>query len=111
MKVAGLGFRTGTTPVALQAALAKCGPVDALATAAPKAQALADALPGQRVIGVAVEGVPTPTQSPAALAAHGTGSVAEAAALIAAGPDARLLAPRQIIGGVAIALAEGKTQP
>jgi cobalt-precorrin 5A hydrolase len=42
----------------------------------------------------AIAGIPTPTQSAASLAAHGTGSVAEAAALAAAGPDARLIARR-----------------
>ncbi|PTV97216.1 cobalt-precorrin 5A hydrolase [Rhodobacter aestuarii] len=106
MRVAGLGFRKGT--VDFTAALLAAGPVDALATAAEKAQELAAALPGQRVIGVEVRGVETPTQSPRVLALMGTGSVAEAAALRAAGRGARLEGPRQVIGGVTLAVAEGE---
>lgn len=37
--------------------------------------------------------VPTPTQSPRILARYGTGSIAEACALVGAGPSARLVAP------------------
>ena len=51
----------------------------------------------------------TSTQSPASRASRGTGSVAEAAALAAAGPGARLLSPRVISadGRATCALAEG----
>ena len=44
----------------------------------------------------ALAGIRTQTFSSFSLAAHGTGSVAEASALIAAGEGARLLGPRQI---------------
>ena len=108
MKVLGLGFRRGTGAAAFAPVLLAAGPVDALATAAEKAQELAAALPGHRVIGVAVAGVATPTQSARVLALKGTGSVAEAAALRAAGAGARLVLPRQVLGGVTFAVAEGE---
>lgn len=108
MRVAGLGFRRDTAPAALAAAVAAVGPVDALATLKDKALALGQALPGRRVIGVAVAGVATPTQSARVLGLKGTGSVAEAAALVAAGRAARLVAPRRVIGGVTVAVAEGE---
>lgn len=108
MRVAGLGFRRGTGSGPLLAAISAAGAVDALATAAEKAQELAAAVPGHRVLGVAVAGVATPTQSARVLALKGTGSVAEAAALVAAGRGARLVLPRQVIDGVTIAVAEGE---
>ena len=104
-----MGFRSGTTDDNLLAALAQVESaclVDALATIPTKAAALQAAFPQRRVFGVAVAGVRTPTHSPRIHAMHGTGSVAEAAALVAAGPGARLVSIRQVIGGVTIALAE-----
>ncbi len=47
------------------------------------------------------------SDSAASRAATGLGSVAEAAALAAAGPGARLLGPRQASGAATCALAEG----
>ncbi len=107
--VAGFGFRKGATAASLVAsleaalALAQQGlpPVAALATAEDKAPALR---PLAMVMGVplvalpaaALAGIRTQTFSSFSLAAHGTGSVAEASALIAAGEGARLLGPRQI---------------
>ena len=49
--------------------------------------------------------------SDASLAATGTGSVSEAAALAAAGDGAQLLAPRVATGHVTCALARGKDRP
>ena len=106
MRVAGIGFQSTATSQALRAALASVGAVDRVATAVSKAAALAQAL-GCAVEGAEVAGVATPTFSQASLDAHGTGSVAEAAALVVAGPNARLLERRKIIGGVTIAVAEG----
>jgi cobalt-precorrin 5A hydrolase len=137
MRVAGLGFR-GTAGVAsLADALARAlasaspatptgaqagaqagsqaglGPVDALASAHDKAGAPAIrdlaarlALP---VLAVAVAGVPTPTQSARVRAHYGTGSLAEAAALAALGPGARLVAHRVASqdGMATCAIAEG----
>ncbi|WP_417280092.1 cobalamin biosynthesis protein [Celeribacter sp.] len=106
MRVAGMGFQSTATPQTLRTALASVEAVDRVATAAPKAAALAQAL-GRDVESAEVAGISTPTMSQASLAAHGTGSVAEAAALVVAGRNARLLNTRKIIGGVTIAVAEG----
>ncbi len=103
MKVAGLGFRAAATPDSLRAALHAAGGMDAaaLATLADKAQSpalmhLAAEL-GIPIIPIAADalaGAKTFTQSPRQLALLGTGSLAEAAALAAAGPEARLLSQR-----------------
>lgn len=102
MIVAGLGFRKAATVASLRDALARAGGApDALATAADKAEAPAlQALSREtRLPVIAVPdltGQPTATNSARVAALKGTGSVAEAAALAAAGPDARLIAPRVI---------------
>ena len=51
----------------------------------------------------------TVTRSTHSMAAMNVHSVAEAAALAGAGPNARLLAPRISVGPVTCALAEGET--
>lgn len=105
MIVAGFGFRKGADISALRAALglAQHGNPAVAALAVPRDKAhqlaaLADAmgLPLIAVDAQALESVPTLTQSRASLGVYQTGSVAEAAALAAAGPGARLLAPRFI---------------
>lgn len=106
MKVAGLGFRQDVTLVSLREALLAaggCGGLAALATVSDKAGAeplkqLA------RECGVPIKAIPanvlasvdTPTQSKLVTKKFGTGSVAEAAALAAAGPGARLIATRAV---------------
>lgn len=106
MRVAGIGLRQGASLDSLRAVLAQAedqaGPVARLAAPADKAdhpalRALATAR-GLPLCGVAVAGVATPSQSPRVQARYGTGSVAEAAALAAAGPGgvirlARIVAP------------------
>jgi cobalt-precorrin 5A hydrolase len=111
--VAGFGFRASATAASLADALARAAAGRAVshhATAADKAPALAAAL-GQPVTGIAPEVLavqPTLTRSAASLSNRGTGSVAEAAALAAAGPGARLLGPRAVSadGRATCALAE-----
>ncbi|MFN7222622.1 MAG: cobalamin biosynthesis protein [Paracoccaceae bacterium] len=104
MKIAGIGFRTGAPLASLRDALAQVealgGIADALATPQSKAddpplRALA-AERGLRVFAVRVAGILTPTQSARVLALHGTGSVAEAAALAAAGPVAKITVARVV---------------
>jgi cobalt-precorrin 5A hydrolase len=105
MIIAGFGFRGDAPEASLRAALAEATrntpSPQALATAADKAaalRALGTAL-GLPVIGVSADALGTAqtlTQSAASLAARRTGSVAEAAALAAAGPGARLLGPRAL---------------
>lgn len=104
MIVAGFGFRSGATLAALQDALERAGGaggVTHLATLAAKAPTLAllgDAT-GLPVIALppeALHGQATLTRSTRVEALKGTGSVAEAAALAAAGPGARLRGPRAV---------------
>ncbi len=115
MIVAGFGCRSEADDAVMRAALAGHGrTVSALATLTHKArllEPLADALalPLILIDPTAIRGVATPTQSAASLTAYGTGSVAEAVALTAAGRGARLIAARIISadGQATCALAEG----
>lgn len=108
MIVAGFGFRGAATAASLRDALSRTGyeaHVSALATADDKARA-----PGMAALahglGLPVHPVPpqdlaqaeTSTNSPVAQQHRNTGSVAEATALTAAGPGARLLSTRVISG-------------
>lgn len=103
MIVAGLGFRKDAGIDSLRDALARAGgqAAQALATAADKAEASAiralaaeTSLPLYAIPLNVLRNQPTLTQSARVLARYGTGSLAEAAALAAAGPGARLLGPR-----------------
>ena len=104
MIVAGFGFRSGATLDALRDALERAGGptgVTHLATLATKAKGLeplghALALPVLAVTPDALRNQQTLTQSDRVEALFGTGSVAEAAALAAAGQGARLRGPRAI---------------
>lgn len=104
MKVAGLGFRKDATVESLRAALDAAGGAAGLAALAtteaksgdPAILALAREL-RLPVYGIAPEDIARQavvTQSARVHAMHGTGSVAEASALAAAGPGSRLLGPR-----------------
>lgn len=106
MRVAGFGFRAGAGSDSLADALARAGGaagLTALAAPADKAGArcLADlaarlGLPVRAAAPGDLAAAPTLTEAPRVRAARGTGSVAEAAALAAAGPGARLLGPRAV---------------
>ncbi len=116
MIVAGFGFRSAVTLTALQDALDRAGGargVTHLATLAAKVEGLTDlgAALGLPVVAVAAEtlaGQAVATRSDLVEALHGTGSVAEAAALAAAGPGARLRGPRAVSadGTATAAIAE-----
>lgn len=117
MIVAGFGFRKDATLASFQSALqsAGAGHIDALATLNHKAGQLAPlaellSLPLIPLDPAQLVKQETLTNSRASLAAYGTGSVAEAAALAAAGEGARLLAPRSHAADrlATCALAEGK---
>lgn len=106
MKVAGLGFRQDVTLASLREALAAAGGADGLAAMATVSDK-ADAEPLKQLAhecGVPIKAIPadvlasveTPTQSIFVTEKFGTGSVAEAAALAAAGPRARLIATRAV---------------
>lgn len=104
MIVAGIGFNSSATPKSLAKALeramaaARITHIDALATARAKITdpalihfAAARALP---LIAADVAGTPTPSHSPRVQALFGTGSVAEAAALVACGAGAQIIAAK-----------------
>ncbi|MEX0306624.1 MAG: cobalamin biosynthesis protein [Ruegeria sp.] len=106
MIVAGLGFSSSATVASLRAVFDRASEgqnVDALATAAEKDGhaaliELADAtsLPLHLISADDLAGQRTLTCSPRSRATYGTGSVAEASALAAAGHGARLISPRHI---------------
>jgi cobalt-precorrin 5A hydrolase len=128
MIVAGVGCRRGAAvgdiEAAVRAALARAAvPADALdclaTTAAKDGEHGIEAAAAR--LGVAIVLVSeadlaaashrTETHSPRVLALTGVPSVAEAAALAAAGPAARLLAPRLVIGAATCALATSGSAP
>lgn len=104
MRIAGLGFQSAADICSLREALDAAGgttDVIALATldtkvsaAALRALAAELALPIYGVTPASIAGVATLTQSRTVIARFGVGSLAEAAALVVAGPSARLLGPR-----------------
>ncbi|HDR28890.1 cobalamin biosynthesis protein [Rhodovulum sp.] len=106
MRVAGFGFRKGASLESLSDALARaggCGGLTALAAPRDKAGAscLADlaarlGLPVRAVSSSDLAAPATLTEAPRVRALRGTGSVAEAAALAAAGPSAQLTGPRAV---------------
>ena len=117
MIVAGLGFRKGVTLESLKAALALVGGANAFATAEgkefePALQAMGAEL-GLQIIAVPRDLLAAQNVAGTGLsrALYGTGSVAEASALAAAGPGARLLVARTKgpDGRTVVALAEGPT--
>lgn len=114
MIVAGFGFRAAAGGASLRDALARASggrAPDAFAAPADKAATLAAAL-GQPVIPVGPQALAlaeTLTRSARVAALRGTGSVAEAAAIAAAGQGAWLLGPRAVSADrlATCALAEG----
>ncbi len=121
--IAGFGFRAAATEASLRDALARAGgagrPFAAVAAPADKADApclvamaAALAAPVVPIDAGRLAAMPTRTASPRVAALRGTGSVAEAAALAAAGPGARLAGPRAVsadrLATCALALAAGE---
>jgi len=106
MKVAGLGFRRDVTLASLREALFAAGGPEglaAMATVSDKADAAAlkllaseYRLPIKSISADALATITTPTQSELIKQKFGTGSVAEAAALAAAGRHARLISTRAV---------------
>jgi cobalt-precorrin 5A hydrolase len=122
MIVAGIGCRRGARvtdiEAAIQAALASAGiaaaQLKAIATGSAKAAepgiAAAAAKLGLGIIAIAdadlkAAGVRGATRSERVLALIGVPSLAEAAALAAAGPASRLIASRLVVGAATCALA------
>ena len=106
MKVVGLGFKKDVTLASLREVLLAAGGSEgltAVATVSEKADAevlkqlaLECGVPIKAVAAEMLVGIDTPTQSKLVAEKFGTGSVAEAAALAAAGPHARLMATRVV---------------
>ncbi|WP_328476925.1 cobalamin biosynthesis protein [Actinoplanes sp. NBC_00393] len=123
MIVVGLGARAGTPVERLSAAVRSvlrdagiaAGEVAVLATLDRRAaeddvRAVA-AGAGWRLVGypaAALAGHQVPTPSPAVADAVGTPSVAEAAALVAAGPGGSLRVPKQVRDGITVAVAASR---
>ncbi|MCA6112177.1 cobalamin biosynthesis protein [Bradyrhizobium cenepequi] len=119
MKVAGLGFKRDVTLASLREALVAAGGPDglaAVATISDKAETAAFKLlarelnvPIRPVPVNVLAGIATSTQSEFIRAKFGTGSVAEAAALAAAGRCARLIVTRTVSQDrtATVAIAEG----
>ncbi|MGY3590622.1 cobalt-precorrin 5A hydrolase [Bradyrhizobium sp. USDA 4341] len=106
MKVAGLGFRSNASVASLREALDAAGGSEglaAVATVSDKADAAALQALAQE-LGLPIRGIPaeilteiqTATQSELIMTRFGTGSVAEAAAVAAAGRGARLISVRAV---------------
>jgi cobalt-precorrin 5A hydrolase len=128
MIVAGVGCRKGASArevgAAISAALSRAGlradALDAIAAPALKSgeagiAAAASELGVPLVLvpqaELEVAGARTMTRSERVVALMGVPSAAEAAALAAAGPAARLLAPRTAVGTATCALATGEAKP
>lgn len=120
MRVVGIGFRAAADLASLQDVLqqvlsASDGGIDAVVTEAAKSRekvfrefAQVLGVPGLGVTAQDLGQMITPTQSARIQDRFGTGSLAEAAALAAAGPEARLVAHRAVSrdGMATAALAE-----
>lgn len=119
MRVAGIGFRSAAETEALKQALkqamAGIDTIDAIVTEASKARAPAFRalaqelqLPALGITPTDLAHMITPTQSQRIQDKFGTGSLCEAAALAAAGPDAQLIVKRMVSadGLCTVAIAE-----
>lgn len=104
MMVAGFGFRDAATVESLRDAYERLGGgAELLAVPEDKAGALCIRqlaaelqLPIKAITGETLQRTETPTQAPRVIEKRGTGSVAEACALAAAGAESRLIATRHI---------------
>jgi cobalt-precorrin 5A hydrolase len=128
MIVAGVGCKRGTSApdieAAIRAALERAGvadhALDCIATMAAKESEAGIATAAAK-LGVTLVLIPdaelhaagerTETRSERVQALTGVPSVAEAAALAAAGPSARLISPRLIMGAATCALAASGAAP
>ncbi|QYZ71463.1 cobalamin biosynthesis protein [Neotabrizicola shimadae] len=116
MRVAGIGCRAGAPLAALEEVLdALPGPVDMLATIPERGKEVLRLARARRmdlrvIPSAHLAGIATPTQSGRVAALYGTGSVAEAVALVACGPGGRIVAGRVVSadGSATAALAEGE---
>jgi len=128
MIIAGIGCRRGAgaddIEAAIRAALDRAGieaaDLEAIATGSAKASepgiAATAATLGLTIMPIAeaelkAAGARVQTRSDRVLALTGVPSLAEAAALAAAGPSSRLIASRLVVGAATCALARSDTAP
>lgn len=121
MKVVGLGLRASAGLASLEELLRRLNVTPNARLALPafrQAHPLVRELQAHGfsisfISRAALNGVSTPTRSPRILARYGTGSIAEACALVAAGPAARLIHLRVVSadGGATAALAQSDERP
>jgi cobalt-precorrin 5A hydrolase len=128
MIVAGVGCRKGTAAAHIEAAIAAALARAGLGMAAIRLIATSAAKGGEPGIATAASSIGVPlvlvaphdlaaagtraaTRSERVLALTGVPSVAEAAALAAGGPAARLIAPRIAVGPATCALADSGGSP
>jgi cobalt-precorrin 5A hydrolase len=128
MIVAGVGCRKGVRAADIEAAIVAAFDRAGVATSQLRLIATSAAKGGEpgivaaaSAIGVplvlippgdlAAAGIRTTTRSERVIAVAGVPSVAEAAALAAGGPDARLIVPRIAVGRATCALAETEAAP
>ena len=128
MIVAGVGCRRGTSAAQIEAAITVALGRAGLGIAADHAVATSAAKAGEPGIAAAAASIGVPlvlvakdqlaaaglraaTRSERVLALAGEPSVAEAAALAAGGPAARLVAPRIVVGPATCALADSGRGP
>lgn len=118
MRVVGLGLRAAADLEGVQDLFRRLQVTTPLTLAAPAFRQTHPVVAGLQAAGFRLVpipeamllGVSTPTRSPRILARFGTGSLAEACALVAAGPGARLVQARVISanGCVTAALAQSE---
>ena len=121
MRVVGVGLRAAATLASLGELFQRLDVTTTLALALPafrQGHPLVRELKGHGFkIGfiprTALNGISTPTRSARILARYGTGSIAEACALVAAGPAARIILPRVVSadGCATAALAQSEESP
>ncbi|MBV0892716.1 cobalamin biosynthesis protein [Paracoccus sp. Z118] len=102
MRVVGLGFRARASLGSIEELFRRLQVIPALTLALPEFREEHPVVHELQALGfrvtlvpeAALNGLSTFTRSPRILARYGTGSLAEACALVAAGPAARLVLPR-----------------
>ncbi|MEU4557790.1 cobalamin biosynthesis protein [Actinoplanes sp. NPDC023936] len=124
MIAVGVGARSGTGPHELSAAVRSV--LDAAGIPGERVAVLATVHRRDDVVRIVASShgwrfvaftvpelaeVPVPTPSVAVAAAIGTPGVAEAAALLAAGPSSVLLVPKRIVGTATVAIARSSCEP
>lgn len=121
MRIVGLGLRTGASLASLEGLFHGLQVTTDLPLAIPVFRQSHPAIQQLQMRGHSIIPIPeaalrcasTPTRSPRILARYGAGSIAEACALVAAGPAARIILPRVVSadGCATAAIAQSDERP